>query len=172
MAKGKLTEGEWLERPAKTAKAVQKAKKKAGPKGLDYNRDYAFTLYMQKKPQGEIAARCNVSQQTITNWKQVDNWEAKRAAKSISVGELIAKTLQKANEMLDADDFNADAFAKAVAQLKTLKTGNTVDDAIMCFMTFQNYLMEQAVAFEIDEAFIKKLVSLQDHFIKYRMGNG
>lgn len=153
-------------------KGASSTKKKAGPKGGDYTKDYAFALYMQKIPQGEIADRLHVSQQTISTWKTTGEWEAKRAAKSISVGELIAKTLQKANEMLDAEDFNADAFAKAVAQLKTLKTGDTVDDAIMCFMGFQNYLMQQAAAFEIDEAFMKKLVSLQDHFIKYRMGNG
>ncbi len=193
MAKGKMTEGEWLERPAKIAKAAQKAKKKAGPKGADHNKDYAFILYMQKASQGDIAERCGVSQQTVSAWKTAGEWEAKRAAQSISINELIAKTLQKANGMLDAENFNADAFAKAIAQLKTLKTGNTVDDEITCFMAFQTHLIEQrGIDSSADEDFlkelfrmkdhketiahfhayfIKRLVRLQDSYIKIRMGN-
>jgi transcriptional regulator with XRE-family HTH domain len=132
---------------------------------------YGFILYMQNVQQTDIAERCNVTPATITEWKQSGNWEAKRAAKSISMDELIAKALTKINELLDSKDFNADAFAKAVAQLKTLKHRNTVDDEIMCFMDFQNFLIEKRFAEGIDESFIKKLTRLQDQYIQLKLGN-
>jgi uncharacterized protein YjcR len=140
-------------------------------KSKDNNRDYAFVLYMQGKKQKEIAERCSVVEKTISDWKNKYGWEAKRAAKTISMDELIVKALRKINTMLDDDNFNADSFAKAVAQLKNLKTKNTVDDEIMCFMDFQNYLMERRQIDLIDETFIKQLVKYQDAYIQKRMGN-
>jgi uncharacterized protein YjcR len=133
---------------------------------------YGFILYMQNIQQTEIAERCNVTAATITEWKQKGNWEAKRASKTISMDELITKALMKINEMLDSKDFNADSFAKAVAQLKTLKHRNTVDDEIMCFMDFQNFLIEKRFIEAIDESFIKKLTKLQDQYIQLKLGNG
>lgn len=127
---------------------------------------------MQRVPQNEIAERCGVTIQTITAWKKADNWEAKRAAKTISIDELIVKALRRINEMLDDPEFNADGFAKAVSQLKTLKQSNTVDDEIMCFMDFQNFLLERRSSLEINDSFMKSLVSYQDMFIQIRLGNG
>ncbi len=140
-------------------------------KNKDGSQDYAYILFMQKTPQKDIAERVGVSEKTVGEWKKKGNWEAKRAAKTISMDELIVKALGKINDLLDSDDFNADSFAKAVAQLKTLKTSNTVDDEIMCFMEFQNYLMQRRHTDKIDEAFIKQLTRLQDAYIQTRMGN-
>ena len=73
--------------------------------------------------------------------------------------------------MLDANDFNADSFAKAVAQLKTLKTHNTVDDDINAFMDFQDYLIrERSINKDITDELIKSITSLQDNYIQYRLG--
>jgi len=165
-----------------TKKTVKKATKviplkKAAPKKKrvrnqnDGMREFAFMLYMQKVSQGEISERTGVSAQTISAWKKEDEWEAKRAAKTISMDQLIVKALGKINLMLDEEDFNADAFAKAVAQLKTLKQRNTVDDEIMCFMDFQNWLLERRSTEGIEETFLKKLIRLQDLFIQHRLGN-
>lgn len=151
--------------------AVKKRAKKV-TKQNDGSRDYAFILFMQRTTQNDIAERVGVSVQTISDWKKKDNWEAKRAAKTISMDELIVKALGKINEMLNKEDFNADAFAKAVAQLKTLKTSNTVDDEIMCFMSFQNFLMERRHIDKIDESFLRQITKLQDNYIQFRLGNG
>lgn len=162
---------------AKATKA-KTAPKKGAKKESGGTRDYASILYMQRLSQNEIAERCEVSIQTISTWKKDDNWEAKRAAKSISMDTLIAKALQKINELLDAENFHADSFSKAVAQLKSLKQKNSVDDEIMCFMDFQNWLLDSsngAFAGVLEPAdtqdFVKKLVKLQDRFVKSRLGN-
>jgi transcriptional regulator with XRE-family HTH domain len=153
-----------------TAKPAS-ATKKRSTKASDGNREYALMLYMQRVSQNDIADRCGVSIQTISDWKKKDSWEAKRAAKTISMDELIVKALRRINEMLDEEDFNADAFAKAVAQLKSLKQQNTVDDEIMCFMEFQNWMLERRAIEGIDQAFIKQVTRLQDGYIKQRLGN-
>ncbi len=152
-------------------KAAAPVRKKAGQKSADGNREYAFMLFLQKLPQGEISTRCGVSQQTITNWKQADNWEAKRASRNISIDTLMVTALQKINEMLESGNLNADAFSKAVAGLKSLKVRNTVDDEINCFLDFQNFLMERRHTDGVDEGFIKTLVKFQDAFVKHRLGN-
>lgn len=141
-------------------------------KTKDGVQEYAYILFMQRVSQKEIAQRVGVSEQAIVRWKKAGNWEAKRAAKTISMDELIVKALGKINDLLDSSDFNADSFAKAVAQLKTLKTSNTVDDEIVCFMNFQTFLMERRQQDKIEETFIKQLTRLQDGYIQKRLGNG
>lgn len=132
----------------------------------------AYFLFMQGTPQKDIASRVGVTEKTIGNWKVDGSWEAKRAAKTISMDELVTKALQKINELLDSTDFNADAFAKAVAQLKSLRSSNTVDDEIMTFMNFQNYLIQQRITEGLTEEFIKEVVRQQDNYIQIRLGNG
>ncbi|MGI6342032.1 MAG: hypothetical protein ACOXZ9_03505 [Bacteroidales bacterium] len=81
--------------------------------------------------------------------------------------------MRKISEMLDNDDFSADAFAKAVSQLKTLKTKNTVDDDINAFMDFQDYLVKESANDDsITSDFIKEVVKHQDNYIQYRLGDG
>lgn len=156
--------------PTKTAQMAKKKEAKA-VKDKSGSKEYAFILYMQKVAQKDIAERVGVSEKTISEWKKVENWEAKRAAKTISMDTLIAKALARINTMLDEKDFNADGFAKAVSQLKTLKHRNTVDDEIMCFMDFQNWIVDNRQIEKIEEGFIKLLTRLQDAFIQHRIGN-
>lgn len=151
---------------AERSKATKRSKTETNA-----TKHYAFLMYMQGVQQNEIAERSNVSAQTISTWKQEGNWEVKRAAKTISMDELIVKALNKINEMLDDENFNADSFAKAVAQLKTLKHRNTVDDEIMCFMDFQNFLMERRQTYGIAPDFLKQLTKLQDSYIQLKLGN-
>lgn len=148
-----------------TAKAKTEGNKEA-------KKEHAYYLFMSKIPQKEIAQRVGVTEKTVTKWKEEGGWEAKRAAKTISMDELVTKALGKINELLDSEDFNADAFAKAVAQLKSLKTSNTVDDEIMTFMSFQNFLIQNRNAEGLTEDFIKQVVRQQDNYIQIRLGNG
>jgi hypothetical protein len=135
--------------------------------------EHAFRLFMQKTAMQEIAQKVGVTTKTLTEWRKGGNWDAKRSSKIISIEELANKLLVKIGEMMDSEnDFNADAFAKAVAQLKSLKTKNTVDDDINTFLEFQNWLMNNKDNYEaITDSFMQKLVPLQDAFVQFRIGN-
>ena len=152
----------------------RKTVKKTGNKSDSVaNRNYGLKLFLQHIAQNEIAERCNVSPQTVTEWKQKYDWETKLAARSISLEELANKCMQKAGEMLDADiaDFNSDAFAKAIAQLKTLLPKNTVDTDLMTFMAFQDYLLDIRHEEDLSEAFLKSVSKYQDRYIKRKLGH-
>jgi len=136
--------------------------------------EYAYMLFMQGISQKDICSRVKVTAPTLGKWKTAGGWDQKRAARTISIDELMQKTLQKINAMLDkGEDFSADAFAKAVAQLKTLKSSNTIDDDINTFLSFQDYLIHERVNnSEINDIIIKTITRLQDCYIQYRLGNG
>lgn len=154
-------------------KKKNKEKSKKKPVSTLVNQNYGLRLYLQGVPQNEIAERCGVSNQTITEWKQRYDWETKRAARTISLEELASKCMAKASQMLDADlkDFNADAFAKAIAQLKTLIPKNTVDTDIMTFMAFQDMLLESRHELKLTDDFIKQVCHLQDVYVKRKLGH-
>jgi hypothetical protein len=135
--------------------------------------EYAYLLYMQGVAQGDICKRVGISAPTLVSWKDSGGWEEKRAARTISIDDLMHKSLKMINGMLDGEykNFNADSFAKAVAQLKTLKSSNTIDDDINAFMGFQDYLIrERANSKLITDQFIKTLTALQDSYIQLRLG--
>lgn len=137
--------------------------------------EYAYLLFMQGVSQQDICTRVEVSAPTLQSWKESGGWEAKRATRTISIDDLMQKTLKKISDLLDkeGDEFSADSFAKAVNQLKTLKSTQTVDDEIAVFMSFQDYLIaERANYKEITDNFIKSVVKLQDSYILKRKGNG
>jgi DNA-binding XRE family transcriptional regulator len=132
--------------------------------------EYAYLLYMQKVPQKEIAERVSVSPNTIVKWAKENGWEEKRAARTISMDELIAKTLRKINDMLDDDGFNADAFAKAVAQLKSLKSGVRIDDDINTFSAFSDWVINlMATDKRVTPDLFKLVTELQDAYIQHRI---
>lgn len=142
-------------------------------KSKSNSREYAYYLYMHGNLQKDIAVRVGVSEKTISKWKDEDNWEVKRAAKTISLEELANKCMKKASEMLDQDiiNFDSDAFAKAIAQLKTLMPKNTVDSDIMTFMAFQDMLLELRHEYQIPEDFIKQVTRYQDIYVKRKLGH-
>ncbi|MCX8018927.1 MAG: hypothetical protein N2747_00365 [Chitinophagaceae bacterium] len=133
--------------------------------------EHAFLLFMENVPQNVIAQRVGVTAKTITEWKEKGNWEAKRLSRMVSVDSLINGILQKAEQILnDPENFNADALAKALAPLKTLKSGNTADEDINAFTRFGNWLIRSRVHYsDITDDFIKKVTKYQDLFIKERI---
>ena len=135
--------------------------------------EYAYMLFMQQVTKDDICKRVGVSPPTLKDWKTSGNWEAKRASRTISLDDLMQKALTKINDMLDSNNFNADAFAKAVKQLKELKTKNTVDDEINVFMSFQDFIIRQRAFYnDITEEFIKLVTKYQDYYIQFRLGHG
>ena len=136
--------------------------------------EYAYLLYMQGTSQQDICTHVDISAPTLQSWKESGGWEQKRATRTISIDDLMQKTLKRINELLDQEgkDFNADSFAKAVNQLKALKESHTVDDEITTFMAFQDYLISERSNFkEVTDQFIKAVVKLQDTFILKRKSN-
>lgn len=153
-------------------KRLNKVKKTTTPRD-PAKYEYAYMLFMQQVTQDDICQRVGVSPPTLKSWKDAGNWEAKRASRTISLDDLMQKALKKINDMLDSNEFNADAFAKAVKQLKELKTKNTVDDEINIFMNFQDFLIQQRSFYkDITDDFIKKVVKYQDYYIQFRLGHG
>lgn len=136
--------------------------------------EYAYLLFMQNVQQDEICERVGVSAPTLKSWKDSGNWEEKRASRTISLDDLMQKALQRINDLLENKEaFSADAFAKAVKQLKELKASNTVDDDIYCFMAFQDYLIRSRQNHkEITDDFIKTVTRFHDLYIQFRLGNG
>ena len=136
--------------------------------------EYAYLLFMQKVSQDDICERVGITAPTLKSWKDSGGWEEKRASRTISLDDLMNKALQRVSDLLDKEeDFSADAFAKAVKQLKELKTSNTVDDDINCFMSFQDFLIQQrSMHKEINDEFIKMVTRFQDVYIQFRLGNG
>lgn len=134
--------------------------------------EYAYLLYMQNHTQASICEKVGIAPGTFQSWKASGGWEEKRAARTISVDTLIAKTLRRIDELLDNPDFNADAFSKAVKQLKELKAGATVNDTIQVLLSFTDFLVDEAGRdSEITEGFIKTVNRLHDRFILKRLGH-
>jgi len=132
--------------------------------------DYAYLLFMQGVSQADICKRVGISPPTIQSWKDAGAWAAKRAAKTISIDDLLQKAMKKIDEMLDEKGLNADSFAKAVQQLKVLKRNTTVDDDINTLTTFSDYVIaRRADDKAVTEEFIKLLTRLQDNFIQSRL---
>lgn len=135
--------------------------------------EYAYLLFMQKMSQEDICKRVGITAPTLKSWKDSGGWEQKRAARTISLDDLLHKALQRVNDILDEKkDFSADAFAKAVKQLKELKTSNTIDDDIYCFMSFQDFLIQRRSEYDITDTFIKMVTKFQDIYIQFKLGNG
>jgi len=135
--------------------------------------EYAYLLFMQGAQAQDICARVGITHPTLASWKNSGGWMEKRASRTISLDDLMQKALRRISEILDKEEgFSADAFAKAVKQLKELKTSNTVDDDINTFMTFQDFLIQKRSEYNIEDSFIKTVTKYQDIFIQFRLGNG
>jgi len=135
--------------------------------------EYAYLLFMQRVSQEDICKRVGITAPTLKSWKDSGSWGDKRASRTISLDDLMQKALKRVNEILDSEEpFNADSFAKAVKQLKELKTSNTIDDDIYCFMSFQDFLIRKRGEYDITDSFIKMVTKFQDIFIQFRLGNG
>lgn len=153
---------------------IQKAKKPGRIARQPEKYEYAYLLFMQKVKQEDICTRVGISSPTLLEWKRSGGWESKRAARTISLDDLLQKALLRVNDLLEKEEnFSADAFAKAVKQLKELKSSNTVDDDINSFMSFQDFMIQQRPAYrELTDEFIKMVTKYQDLYIQFRLGNG
>lgn len=73
----------------------------------------------------------------------------------------------------DGDTFSADAFAKAVSQLKKLKRDTTVDDIIDALTRFGDWLIQESNQDRtIDADFVQRVTQYQDMYVKHLLKNG
>lgn len=136
--------------------------------------EYALLLYLNCTPAKDIAEKVGVSPNTITRWKNDNGWESKRISTEYTTDALIAKTMKKANELLESKDFSADAYSKTIAQLKSLKKNETsVDDVMNSLTKFGDWLIEKAKTDKrVTTDLIKIIIEYQDEYIKWRISNG
>jgi len=144
-------------------------------------RDYARMLYLKDNlSQAEIAERVGTSAQTITKWKTDGNWENLKANYVISRQETLSRTYQQINQIFsELEEVNdkgetitktisaskADTLCKLSTAAKSLETELSISVYIDVFIKFGNWLREA------DFATSKKMVELQDSFIKEQLRN-
>lgn len=153
---------------------MQKERKKAVSVRDPEKYQYAYMLFLQSVPQREICERVNISSATLNAWKTKGGWNEKRAAKEINLDTIFSKAMKKINDMLDdGDTFNADAFAKAVSQLKKLKRDTTVDDIIDALTRFGDWLIRESNQDRtIDADFVQRVTEYQDKYVQNMIKNG
>lgn len=131
-----------------------------------YKHEYAELLYMKGLSQKMICEKVSITPATILKWKKDGQWEAKRAARAVSVDELISKALIKINDILDGDNFSADQFAKAVAPLKQLQSRVTPDDKVTTLMDFGDWVISQiGIEQNLTGELAQQITTLQDAYI-------
>ncbi|MCX6277674.1 MAG: terminase [Bacteroidetes bacterium] len=128
--------------------------------------ELAFLLFMAGEQQKDIAKRVGVSEKTICDWIRKAGWKERRAAKTISRGELINKTLEMIGDKLEAGNVNADELIKLAKSIEMLDKKSSAVMVIDILIEFGKWIKNQS-AFdpEITLDFIKKVTRYQDSFI-------
>ena len=132
--------------------------------------ELAMRLYIQERiPLKEIARRLGTTPQTLTRWKQRGAWAEKRQATMLSPRALYQKLLGQLDILIDEGDpaGNADAISKICKQVKELQKGITVDDVILAFSDFGDWIMQNSGTLKLDEALFQRLTSLQDSYLHH-----
>lgn len=143
-----------------------------GRKTATEKKEHAYLLYMLNTPINEIIQRTGVrSNSTINKWIKEGDWKEKRAAKSISRTELINKTLNKINDLLDnPEEFSADQLSKLASLIEKLDKQDSPVIIIDVLMAFGKWLQKQAgIDKRITLNFIKLLNCLQDEYISHKL---
>ena len=144
-------------------------------------KDYARMLFLKDNlSQAEIAARVGTSAQTITKWKTDGNWDSLKANFVISRQETLSRTYAQINQIFSElestnesgerviasiSSSKADTLCKLSAAAKALETDLSISIYIDVFIKFGNWLRDA------DFTLAKKLIELQDSFIKEQLKN-
>jgi transposase len=128
--------------------------------------ELAFLLFMAGEQQKDISRRVGVSEKTICDWIRKGGWKERRAAKTISRGELINKTLEIISDKLAVGNVNADELIKLAKSIEMLDKKSSAVMVIDILIEFGKWIKSQS-AFdpEITLDFIKKITRYQDNFI-------
>jgi len=144
----------------------------ATSKGNDAKKELAYLLYMAGEQQKDIAIRIGVSPTTMTKWAEKGGWKQKRAASTITRGELINKTLMQISQMLEGNsaDLNADKLSKLASLIERLDKKSSPVMIIEAFIEFGKWIRSLAESNrDLDLPFIQKLTRYQDLFVTEKM---
>ena len=89
---------------------------------MDSTIDLAEYLFMRRCSQKEIAARVGRSESTVSEWVKRYGWKEKRAGVRISRHEMVAKLLQRIDDLLSEDSSSIDTteLLRITKSIKTL----------------------------------------------------
>jgi uncharacterized protein YjcR len=117
-------------------------------------KDWAKLLYVKdKRTQKEIADTVGVSEKTITDWKQTDNWDRLRESMMHSREEQLKNLydqIRELNEYIKAKDegkkfassSEADAIKKLTSSIKDLEREVNITEVIDVSMGLINHIRE------------------------------
>lgn len=140
---------------------------------VDSNKqELAYILYMGGVLQKEICERITVTPKTLLKWIEANGWKEKRAAKTITRGELVNKTLIRIHQMLEDKDteVNADSLSKLATAIEKFDKRDTAVVVMDVFIEFGKWIQSEATHDrEIDLDFIKRLTKYQDKYVTQKM---
>ena len=133
---------------------------------LKEKKELASLYYFNGESQKTIAEKIGVSTVTISKWVRENGWDSKRAAKTITRKELVAKMLNQINEKLESKEWTADEMAKATAAIEKLDKQTNVVTVIEVFSAYNNWLVARmALDPELTPKLVKVMNRYQDIFI-------
>jgi transposase len=148
----------------------------ATKKELEQKKELARMYYMQGEIQKSIAAKTEVSEQTVSKWVIAEHWDAKRASVKITRPELVNKNLQLIAGLLDrvneSDDpigaavGVADQISKLAAAIEKLDRKTNVVNKMDTFTEFNKW-MQRRMAFDkqVTAELLKDINRYQDSYI-------
>jgi len=139
-------------------------------------RELARVMFCQGavQNQGELAARLEISEQTISAWKKKDGWEDMRKSLLTTrqeelrnlydqLSELNASIKKKPEGERYASSKEADVQRKITASIRELETETSIAEVVDVFMKFSEFMQK----IDFDKA--KEILSYQDSFVKTLM---
>lgn len=157
---------------------AEKTQKKSGRKAptkaeLAAKRELAKTLFLQGEDQKAVAARVDVSQQTISRWAADGGWAQLRSAKEVSRAPLVTKTLLSIQQILDSGDLSPqsiDKLCKLASVIEKLDKKTSIVTYIDVFTAFSRWLAERMkIDSDLSPDTLRVITKYQDTFLSEQM---
>lgn len=136
--------------------------------------DLARRLYLDKVPLKEIAARLEITPQTLSTWKKNGAWQERRNAEQLSPKTLYRKLLGQLDELIERGSplETADAISKICKQVKELDRSTTLDDTVGVLSEFGDWIIANGKSLNTTTEFLQELTRLQDIYIQQQIQRG
>lgn len=136
--------------------------------------DLARRLYLDKVPLKEIAARLEITPQTLSTWKKNGAWQERRNAEQLSPKTLYRKLLSQLDELIERGSplETADAISKICKQVKELDRSTTLDDTVGVLSEFGDWIIANGKSLNTTTEFLQELTRLQDIYIQEQIQRG
>lgn len=135
-------------------------------------KEWAELLYSRTQmTQKEISERVEVTEKTLSAWKQKHNWDELRTSFFITKGQQLQRIYQQITALNDsiidkeegkrfATSSEADVISKLAAAAKNLESEISISDIVDVFIDFTDWLREN------DFSRAKEVSELMDAYIK------